>query len=917
MVFMRRSKWGIALLLLVALGLVFWLYPNLNYFNNPPYQAERSLSYLSKATTGPDGSMIAISDSRQEIIRMSSDGIISERIVQKAEENARHDFTDLAVAADGTIYAVDTVLDSYGLYVQEERILRYIPGDSQGELLHTMQGSGTNKRVGHIKGLQVTGDGVYFFVYQAPEVELHQLPLNGSALTEVLRFQLPEDRYMSEIVGYKEGQIYYTSKRGAIFRVSAAGESELAYPLDSMDRTRRNFPEGLLLSENGRLYFIDRLVNSVTSMKAADSSGITTEVNEKELQAAAPGAELLDIMDLAVGADGRIEVVLDDRIIGFNPDGTTTELSKASYNRGYVLQGWVTWTAAAILVIVIIALLRLFYTNILNRRISLFFKQVFVLVPILSVAMLLLSNFMYDSFSARMEEDMKLQLAMLARNGQNLIDGEKLKRLTSPSDYMNEDYQEIQKRMNSLFESADPANRKGLYSTLYKFENGEIFIMMDDDDGVNMFKPFVMSPGDIAIREQGIVSTGRWEDATGRWLYGIGPVFDDSGKVVGVYETGRDLNVLEQANQTIYNSIVKNILWVSLLLIAVLLTLTYMLLSSVRKLRKSVMEMANGNWDATFQVRTQDEVGDLGEQFNRMAHHIRTYIKDITSFSEASHRFVPQQFFKYLGKKGILDIHLGDQVQQNMAVMVANIRSFNKLSKQLTPKQNFDFMNAFLKRFSPFVRKEDGLISKYLGAGFMALFPSHSDDALRAAVNIRRDLAAFNDTLAASGIPPVDMGMAIHKGPLILGIVGEEQRMEGNVISDDVNLTTTLERMSDAMGASVLVTKTFFDQLRSPERFRHRSLGRVHIDGKDEPLELIDVYEGESEQTRGLKDLTKEQFERGIELCQEGRFYDARETFIEVIRINRMDKAAKLYFYLCDEYYQKGASEGWNGTLAV
>ncbi len=918
MVRMRKSGLGIVLLLLIAVGLGFWIYPNIDQFKALPYTKEASLSYLSRASAGPDGSLDVIGDSRQELTRINGKGEMKEQLQQSLDSSARHDYTDVVTAPDGTMYVLETVLDGYGLYVQEEQIIQYLPGDSVGTTLYTFKGDGTNKRVGQIKGVQVSGDSVYFYLDEQSRITLNRISAKDSAPEELFSFEMEKNRYMSEIVGYEPGQIFYSSKRGAIFNVLKDGSTKLVYPLDTMDRTRKNFPERLQLHENGRLYFIDRLLNAVTSMKAADSSDLRTDIAEADLASLAPDAENLEIMDVTIDAAGGLSMALDDRIITISADKTATEaISHLTYNRSSIWQGWLTWAAGALFLIVVGLLVRMIYIHLLNRRISLFFKQVFAIVPILVIAMVLLSNFIYDSFSSRMEDEMQRQLSLLARNGQNIINGDQLNRLTSPRDYMNEDYQAISKKMNFLFESEDAVNRKGLYSTLYKYENGEMFIMMDDDDGVNMYKPFQLEEADQQVVKTGEIVSGRWEDTTGKWLYAIGPIYDSTGKLVGIYETGRDMNVLYQANQTIYMSVMRNIGYISIGVIVLVLAVTYYLLSSLRKLRRSVMEMANGNWDVKVHIRAQDEVGDLGEQFNRMALHIRTYIKDITSFSEASHRFVPQQFFKYLGKKGITDIHLGDQVQQNMAVMVANIRSFNQLSKQLTPKQNFDFMNSFLKRFSPFVRKEEGLISKYLGAGFMALFPARSDDALRAAVAIRRELSSFNDSLLASGHSPVDMGMAIHKGPLMLGIVGEEQRMEGNVISDDVNITATLERMSDTMGASILVTRTFFDQLRSPERFRHRLLGRVRIDGKDEPLELVDVYEGDSDSVRALKERTKAMFERGVTLCQEGRFFDARETFIEVIKVNRFDKAAKLYFYLCDEYYQRGAVEGWNGTLAV
>ncbi|MDQ6423026.1 adenylate/guanylate cyclase domain-containing protein [Paenibacillus sp. LHD-117] len=917
MVFMRKSP-IILLLLALAVGLGWLVSANRTHLESMPFERDRPLTYLSKTSIGPNGLVHAIADSRKELIQLGADNVLRQDVKLGEEEGGSHGFTEVAAADDGSMIALDTVLDEYGLYVQEERLMRYAQGDIDGLLLYAHEGSGSNKRIGQIKGVQSAGDYVYFYVDEAEAgIGLFRVPLTGGEAEGMLRFALPEDRYLSEVAGYEKGEIYYSTRRGAIYHVTAEGESEKIYPLPESERTSRNFPEVLQLHE-GRLYFIDRLVNAVSSISVSNPADIRTELTEDELSERSGGAEYLELMDLAIDRQGGMQLALDDRIVTVPPDKQSSRVTSAlAYGKSEFRQGWIAWSAALLLAVVLAAMLRMIYVHWLNRRVSLFFKQVFAIVPILVVSMILLSNFIYDSFSGRMEEEMQRQLSLLARNGQSIIDGDQLSRLNSPSDYGNADYEALRAKMGFLYENEEPSVRQGLYSTLYKYENGEFFVIMDDDDGVNMFKPFALSETNKPVVDSGAIVSDRWEDATGKWLYAIGPVYDSAGKVVGVYETGSDLNVLYKSNQTIYQNILRNIGLISLVIIALVLGVTYWLLRSLRKLRRSVMEMASGNWDVRVNIRSQDEVGDLGEQFNRMAQHIRTYIKDITTFSEASHRFVPQQFFKYLGKKGITEVHLGDQVQGNMSVMVANIRSFNQLSKQLSPKQNFDFMNGFLKRFSPFVRQEEGLVSKYLGAGFMALFPGRAEDAIRAAIAIRRELAAYNDSLIAAGYRPVDMGMAIHKGPLMLGIVGEDQRMEGNVISDDVNVTTALERLSDTMGASVLVTKSFFDQLRAPERIRHRYLGRVGMEGKDESVELIDVYEGDTDKERQLKDRTKAMFEKGIRLCQEGRFFDARETFIEVIKVNRFDKAAKLYFYLCDEYYQKGSSEGWNGTLAV
>jgi adenylate cyclase len=910
------------LVLLVAIavtGMAVYRIQQNGGFPSGPWIKKKPLQNLSRVAEATDNSLVVIGQSKQQIVRLSPEGQAEVEIKHEGMKgDSRRDFTEAVVDGSNRIVVLDTVLDTYGLYVKSEQIIRYDEKGQSSEVLYDWQGNGVSKRIGQLKGLQIRGDTLYFYVTTTDKISLMSIPLSGGQPEEAFAFPLPKDRYLSEVEGTEAGQIYYTTKRGGVFQVTADGGSHIVYPLASMDRTRKNFPERLSIDSNGKLIFIDRLLNAVTSMEPGGNDSLKVLLDETSFSRSAPGAESYEIMDVLPTGNGGYVVALSDRILTYDQSHRLTSvLTQSVYPQNVLLKEWLIWAATFAGVLLLLFSLRMVYVHLMNRRFSLFFKQLLVTVPIIVVCMLLLSNFIYNSFSARLEEEMQRELSLLARNGQHLIDGDRLESLYSPEDYHNSDYEVIRKNMNFLFEGEQAADRQGLYSTLYKYEEGQLYIIMDDDDGVNMFKPFELNEDNEAVLKDGTVRTGQWEDANGKWFYAIGPVYNKAGKVVGIYETGRDISVLQQANQKIYKSILKNIGIITSILLVIIVLATFFMLSAVRKLRRSVMEMADGNWDVEVRVKSRDEVGDLGEQFNRMARYIRQYIVDITQFSEASYRFVPQQFFKSLGKKGILDIRLGDQVQQNMPVMIANLREFRKLSQTLTPMENFNFMNSFLRRFGPLVRKEDGLISKYLGAGFMALFPGYAEEALKAAIAIRHELTDYNAGRRRAGYVPVDISIAIHKGPLMMGIIGEEQRWEGNVISDIVHLTTTLDKLSEDLGASILVTRDLFEQLREPERFRHRSLGRITPEGQEESIELIDIYEGDSEQLRQAKDRTKVLFERGLMLCQEGRFYDARETFVEVIKQNRLDKAAKLYFYLCDEYFQKGTSTGWNGTLAV
>jgi hypothetical protein len=197
------------------------------------------------------------------------------------------------------------------------------------------------------------------------------------------------------------------------------------------------------------------------------------------------------------------------------------------------------------------------------------------------------------------------------------------------------------------------------------------------------------------------------------------------------------------------------------------------------------------------------------------------------------------------------------------------------------------------------------------------LFPDQPLAALETAVVMRKSLQEYNEGRVRKGKMPVDLGIAIHKGPMVLGIIGEGQRLDGNVLSDDVNFVSALEELSVKVGATLLIPADLMRVIDPASKFGARSLGLIRFEENEQPTELCDVYDAESDGQRKLKAKTKALFEQAVLMYQQGRFYDARERFLQVIKQNQEDKIAKLYFYQCDEFFQRGTSADWNGTLDV
>ena len=300
-------------------------------------------------------------------------------------------------------------------------------------------------------------------------------------------------------------------------------------------------------------------------------------------------------------------------------------------------------------------------------------------------------------------------------------------------------------------------------------------------------------------------------------------------------------------------------------------------------------------------VRTNDEIGELAEGYNVMTQQLSNYIEDISQINTSYYRFVPKQFLDFLDKKSVVDIHLGDQVQKEMSVMFSDIRSFTEISENMTPRDNFNFINHYLGYMEPVISQNNGFIDKYIGDAVMALFAETVDDAVNAAIEMRAKLVEFNADTRSKGMPLVNNGIGINTGNLMLGIVGGKGRLEGTVISDHVNLASRLEGLTKEYGASILISQDSLIKLNHPENYQFRFLDTVVVKGKKNSVNVFEILDGEEPEVRDQKIATKQQFNQAQELLKKNDPETALSLFKEIEKESPKDKACKIYIQRCLE----------------
>jgi adenylate cyclase len=262
------------------------------------------------------------------------------------------------------------------------------------------------------------------------------------------------------------------------------------------------------------------------------------------------------------------------------------------------------------------------------------------------------------------------------------------------------------------------------------------------------------------------------------------------------------------------------------------------------------------------------------------------------SMNRAFARFVPMQFLEFLEREKIEDIQLGDNVEKEMAVLFCDIRSFTELSEKMSPSENFKFLNTFYKKIGPVIRKNSGFIDKFIGDAIMALFPGNPEHAVQAAIGIQKMVNRINKVRIRMGYEPVSAGIGIHCGQLILGTIGEAERMEGTVISDTVNLASRIEGLTKRYGAKILVSQSVMDKIPDKEQYHYRVLNKVKVKGKQNFIRVVEIFDADDDGLKEQKKAYISLFEECIAFILKGDLKNAKIGMANLIQKIPDDKVA-------------------------
>jgi len=271
--------------------------------------------------------------------------------------------------------------------------------------------------------------------------------------------------------------------------------------------------------------------------------------------------------------------------------------------------------------------------------------------------------------------------------------------------------------------------------------------------------------------------------------------------------------------------------------------------------------------------------------------------------------YSPHELLGFLGKDSVVDVELGNHAERFMSILFADIRDFTSLSETMTPQQTFDMINSYLTSMSPVVSAYHGIIDKYIGDGIMALFPVSADAAVHAALALLARLDEYNAGRRRAGYQPIRIGIGVNTGILMLGMIGSQNRMEGTVISDAVNIAARLEALTKEYGVALLISEHTLYGLTDRGRFDVRYLGRVRVRGKSRGESIYEVFNHDDPGVRRGKTESMDDFDQAVAYYQLKQVDKALALFRRVSEKNPEDSPAKVYLSRCEMYLKHGVHE--------
>lgn len=360
------------------------------------------------------------------------------------------------------------------------------------------------------------------------------------------------------------------------------------------------------------------------------------------------------------------------------------------------------------------------------------------------------------------------------------------------------------------------------------------------------------------------------------------------------------------------------LLFIGGFILIIAIALSFLLAGGVTKpigtLALAARKIGQGELETHVDIRTGDELEQLGGAFNEMVRGLR------------EREFIKNTFERYVSKTVASElINNPDMVRlggtkKELTVMFSDIGGFTTLSETLTPEEMVRHLNEYFEGMSSAILEFDGTLNQFQGDAVVAFWgapipqENHATLACLSALRCWEFLKRLQERWKAQGLPQRTFRFGISTGEMVVGNIGSLSRFEYTVIGAEVNLASRLEGANKIYGTQILISDKTYELAKG--EIIGRELDIIRVVGKAQPVRIYELI-SEKGQSDYRRTEILEKFGVGISLYRECKWNEAGEYFQKILELDPYDKPSQEYLRRCEEYQNSSPPPDWDGVFEL
>ncbi|MFB2981973.1 GAF domain-containing protein [Microseira sp. BLCC-F43] len=259
--------------------------------------------------------------------------------------------------------------------------------------------------------------------------------------------------------------------------------------------------------------------------------------------------------------------------------------------------------------------------------------------------------------------------------------------------------------------------------------------------------------------------------------------------------------------------------------------------------------------------------------------------------------------------------------RKEVTILFSDIRGYTTLTENLGAAEVVSLLNQYFETMVEAVFNHEGTLDKFIGDALMAVFgaplplENHGWMAVRAALDMRRRLAVFNDRRVMANQPKIKIGIGISSGEVVSGNIGSHKRMDYTVIGDGVNLSSRLESVTKEYGCDIVLSE--FTYNLCSDRIWVRELDKIRVKGKHEAVKIYQLINDRRVPLDAVTEQFISHYNAGRSAYLDRNFKQAIQHFMAAQQLDSQDIATAIHLERATKFLEEPPPENWNGVHAM